>query len=106
MDKRIPTKYTQMLFNNLKKRGVNPQLEYFDGHKTVDIAILDAKIFIEIDGLHHYTRPEQIKADFKRNHFSDGDDFDTFHVPNELIKNHLDEIADGIVEVIKERLVK
>ena len=106
MEKRTPTKYAQLLFDALEKRGIKSQLEYFDGHKTVDIAVLDAKIFIEIDGLHHYTHPEQIKADFKRNHFSDGDDIDTFRVPNELVENHLEEIVDGIAEVIKERRVK
>lgn len=106
MEKRIPTKYAQLLFDELEKKGIKPQLEYFDGHKTIDIAILDAKIFIEIDGLHHYTRPEQIKADFRRNHFSDGDDIDTIRIPNELIKNHLKEISEGIAEVIRERQAK
>lgn len=104
MEKRTPTKYAQLLIDALKERGIKSDPEYFDGHKTVDIAVHDAKIFIEIDGLHHYTQSEQIKADFRRNHFSDGDDIDTIRIPNELINNHLKEIADGVAGVIKGRL--
>jgi hypothetical protein len=32
-------------------------------------------------GLYHYTDPKQIKADFKRDHYSDGDDFYTIRIP-------------------------
>ena len=58
------------------------KLEHWDNHKHIEIAILDAKIYIEVDGLQHYTDPEEIKRDFKRNHFSDGDDFKTIHIQN------------------------
>lgn len=100
------TKQTRLLSVELEKKGVKHELEYSDGHKHVDIAILDAKIFIEVDGLHHYTDSEQIKRDFKRDHFSDGDDFDTIHIPNELIENHLEKIAEAIAKIVKERKEK
>jgi very-short-patch-repair endonuclease len=77
-------------------------LEYNDGHKTVDIAILDAKLFIEVDGLQHFTKPEQILRDFKRSHYSDGDDFRTFYVTNQIIEKYLNEVADALVKVVEE----
>jgi hypothetical protein len=34
----------------LKKREVPAELEKFDGHKTIDIAVADARVNIEVDG--------------------------------------------------------
>jgi len=99
----IPTKQVYELAGALQKRGVEVVLEHSDGHKHVDISILSAKIFIEVDGMHHLIDPEQIIQDFKRDHFSDGDDFDTIRIPNELLKTHLDQIADAIAKVVEKR---
>jgi very-short-patch-repair endonuclease len=100
------TTQTRKLSEALVKLGVHNTLEYYDGHKHIDIAILSSKIFIEVDGLHHFTDSKQIEADFKRNHFSDGDDFDTIHIPNIVIENHCDAIAKAIAELITKRLEK
>ena len=101
--KPIVTEHTTELFNELKKLGVNAILEYNDGHKHIDIAILDARIFIEVDGLNHYTNAEQIERDFKRNHYSDGDDFDTIHIPNLVIEHHRVAIARAIEKIVRKR---
>jgi len=103
-NKHVMTDQARELYELLKQRGINAESEYSDGHKHVDIAIRDAHIFIEVDGLQHFTDPEQIESDFKRTHFSEGDDFDTIHVPNLIIEKHLQEVADAIVEVVKKRL--
>ncbi len=100
----IPTPQVKDLGEALRKRGVSVILEHSDGHKHVDIAILNARIFIEVDGIQHLTDANQIMRDFKRDHFSDGDDFDTIHIPNEVIKTHLEQIADAIAEVVKKRV--
>lgn len=97
------TRYTILLSNALKERGIEHVCEFPDGHKHVDIGIPNAKLFIEIDGLNHYTDPKQIKADFKRDHYSDGDDFSTIRIPNELIQEHLKEISNAIAIVVRER---
>lgn len=89
------------LYEALCRRGIDARLEHSDGHKTVDIAILEAHLYIEVDGIQHFTNPEQIMRDFKRSHFSDGDDFRTFYVTNQIIETHLDEVADAIVEVVE-----
>ncbi len=97
---RYATQHTTRLWQALKDRGVDATLEYFDGHKTIDIAILPARIFIEVDGLHHFTKAEQIMRDFKRSHYSDGDDFNTFYVTNQIIDLFLDDVANALVEVV------
>lgn len=102
--KPVITEHTTELFNELRKLGINAVLEYNDGHKHIDIAILDARIFIEVDGLHHYTDADQIERDFKRNHFSDGDDFDTIHIPNLIIEHHRLAVARAIEKIVKKRL--
>ncbi len=99
-----PTKQVDYLNQALTDRGIKTKVEYWDGHKHIDIAILSARIYIEIDGLHHYTDPKQIEADFKRNHFSDGDDFETIHITNQLIDKHLEAIAEAISRVVKDRI--
>ena len=105
-NKHFSTPQTKELFELLKKGGVNAILEYWDGHKTIDIAIPDAHIFIEVDGLQHFTDPDQIIRDFKRTHFSEGDDFNTIHIPNLIIEKYLQEVADAIIKVAAKRTNK
>ncbi len=106
LPKREPSKQSQLLYDSLCNRGLKVEFEYCDGHKTVDIAILEPKIYIEVDGIHHFTDATQILRDFKRNHYSDGDDFNTFYVTNQIIDTHLDEVADALVEVVRKKLEK
>jgi len=94
---------SELLYKTLQEKGIDVALEYFDGHKHVDIAILSAHIYIEVDGIRHFTDPQQIIRDFKRSHFSDGDDFSTFYVTNEILESHLDEVVNALVKVVKER---
>ncbi len=106
MPKIIPTKTTLGLVNALEEKGVEVEVEHWDKHKHVDIYIPSVAIYIEIDGLQHYTNPTQIIADFNRNHFSDVDRFDTIHIPNLVLEHHLVEVADAIKKVVDIRLVK
>lgn len=94
-----PTKQALALANALKKRGLEVLTEYWDGYKHVDLFIPSAKLYIEIDGLQHYTDPKQFKADLDRDHYSDDDKFFTKHISNQLIDSHLEEIADAITKV-------
>lgn len=90
------------LYNALMSKGIKCEMEVFDGHKRIDISIPWAKIDIEVDGLQHYIDAEQIKSDFKRSYWSlTRDDYDTFHVPNDIIDKHLDQVADAIAVVAR-----
>lgn len=103
-NKKKTTEPQIVLYDLLKAKGVEAILEYYDGHKTVDIAIPEAKLFIEIDGLDHFTDPEKIETDFKREHYSDVSKFSTIHIPNIIINHHAWRVAEGIVKVVNKRL--
>lgn len=93
------TYYARLLHDELKRRGVESILEYNDGHKNVDLAILPAKLYIEVDGIQHLTNPDQIKTDFIRDYYSQREGFFTLRLPNEILQNHLGGITDAIVEI-------
>jgi very-short-patch-repair endonuclease len=100
---RYASQHATKLWQALKECGVDALLEYFDGHKTVDLAILPAHMYIEVDGLHHFTDAEQIIRDFKRSHYSDGDDFNTFYVTNQIIDYCIDDVVKALVQVVEMR---
>jgi len=90
------------LYKALTNRGIKCRMEAWDEHKHIDISIPWAKIDIEVDGLQHYTDPEQIKADFRRSYYSTtNDDFDTIHIPNSIIDSYLDRVANAIASVAR-----
>lgn len=95
-----PTKEAVMLNNALRSVGIETILEHHDGHKCVDIYIPKAKTYIEVDGLHHYTDLEQIRADFARDHFSDDDGFHTLHIPNEAVRTQAIKIARALKKMV------
>ncbi len=94
-----PTKQVLMLTEALKERGVVFEVEYWDGHKHVDIYIPSDKLYIEIDGVPHSTKVEKIISDFNRDYFSFKGGFFTKRITNELIENHLEEIANAIAKI-------
>jgi len=96
-----PTRQVLMLVKALRGRGVVLEEEHSDGHKHVDIYIPSDRLYIEVDGLPHSTNPKQIIADFNRDYFSFTGGFFTKRITNDLIDNHLDEIADAIATVAK-----
>lgn len=89
------------LHHALEEKGIDTILEHNDGHKTVDIYIPIAKLYIEVDGLPHYTKAEQIISDFDRDHYSDTDGFRTFRIPNEIVIHHLEKVCLAILGVVR-----
>jgi very-short-patch-repair endonuclease len=61
-----PTKEAADLKEELIKRGVKVYVELNDGYKYVDLALPDAKLNVEVDGVHHLTNPHQIVTDLSR----------------------------------------
>jgi len=86
----------------LKEKGFYALIDFWDGHKHIDIAIPEAKINIEVDGLQHNFKPEQALADLKRTYYSFKKGYFTLRIPNSLISNHFDECVQLITEMIKE----
>lgn len=93
----------RILHSALLQRGVEAEMEKFDGHKHIDIAIVSAKLNIEVDGIRHFTEAPAIIADLRREYFSEEKGYDTIHIPNQAVDTHLDEVADAIVEVVERR---
>lgn len=90
------------LYNALKKEKVPAYLEKWDGYKHIDIAIPEAMINIEIDGSHHNLHSKQALADLKRTYFSFKKGYFTLRIPNSLIREHLDEVVDLVIEILNE----
>lgn len=95
------TEETEELKEALDIRGVKTELEKFDGHKHIDIAVTESRMNIEVDGNQHFTNPRQIESDFYRSKFSYAKGFNTIHIPNRLIKNNklLNRMADALAKV-------
>ncbi len=104
MPKLVSTKQTLNLMEALEKRGIKTIPEYWDGHKHVDIYIPANRMYIEVEGIQHFTNSKQIISDLKRDYYSDLGNHFTFRITNQHIENHLDEIANAISEVVKNNL--
>jgi very-short-patch-repair endonuclease len=99
MPNNTPTEHENKLVEALRMRGVELVVHHYDKHKHVDIYIPKDNLYIEVDGMHHITRPDRIIADLNRDYFSFKEGFFTKHITNEAIDTHLDEIADAIAHV-------
>lgn len=102
----VPTKEASDLKESLQKRGVKVYVELDDGYKHIDLAIPKARLNIEVDGIKHLTDPNQIVADLGRGYFSHKNGYNTMHIPNEMIHQHLEAIADALAEATKIRAHK
>lgn len=96
------TPEAKLLYNALKREKVPAYLEKWDGYKHIDIAIPEAMINIEIDGCHHNLHSNQALADLKRTYHSFKKGYFTLRIPNSLIRNHLDEVVDLVIEILNE----
>jgi very-short-patch-repair endonuclease len=101
-----PTVYTQRLKDALLLEGIPAKCECFDGYKHVDICIIPAQLYIEVDGLPHVTNAKQIETDFKRDTRSEANGFDTLRIANAEIEQDLKHIVKAIKNVVTNRLNK
>lgn len=88
------------LYFALRQQGVPAQLEKFDGHKTIDIAIPECHVNIEVDGLQHHYNPDQALADLKRTYYSFLKGYVTLRIPNSLVESNLDNTVDYLLRFL------
>lgn len=100
---RAPSKEAADLKQALENRGVRVLVELHDGYKHIDLALPQGKINIEVDGIQHLTNPDQIISDLSRGYYSHKNGFDTMHIPNEMVRLHLNQIANALAEATKLR---
>ena len=90
------------LYNILIKLGIPAKLQQYDHFKHIDIAIPEAKINLEIDGMQHNYSEKQALADLKRNYYSLKKGYVTLHLPNQLIREKAYETAKFLKRLIEE----
>lgn len=100
---RVPTPEARALKEALEKLDVKVYEELDTGHMHIDLAIPKAKINVEVDGIQHLTNPHQILADLNRGYYSNKKGYNTMHIPNEMIRKHLEEISTALAEASKIR---
>ncbi len=89
------------LYYGLKAAGVNPMLEWWDGNKSIDIAISRVKLNIEIDVEYHMLTHEQAMNDLEKTMHSFKNGFTTIRIPHVLIKHYLKETVNNILGIMK-----
>ena len=97
------TPEAKQLFDELSENGLFAELEHWDGHKHVDIHIPLAKLYIEVDGMQHFTNSNQIASDFLRDHHSGVAGYSTFRVPNVILREKKGTIVKAILKIVEER---
>ncbi len=97
------TEHEKKLFDALVEEGIYCELGFCDGKKCVDLTIPRLRLYIEIDGMQHYTDPEQILTDIKRDQYSEKDGFDTLRIPNTAIDKDLSKIVKAIRQISARR---
>ena len=89
------------LYYGLKEAGVKGMLEWWDGKKSVDIAISRVKLNIEIDSEYHMLTHEQAINDLERTMHSFKNGFTTIRIPHVLIKHYLKETVNNILGIME-----
>jgi very-short-patch-repair endonuclease len=73
------------------------------GTNELDIAILDSKIYIEINGKQHINDKAQLKSDIKRTYYSFKNGYLTLPIYNDSIEEEsLNNIINAICEIIED----
>jgi very-short-patch-repair endonuclease len=96
------TEVERMLYTALVCRGIPAELQYFDGFKTVDIAIQSARLHIEVDGVQH-GKADQALTDLLRTKFSLDQEVVTLRIPNSLVLQKLDDTTSILAQVSMSR---
>lgn len=95
------TPEARKLWKILRDNGFDAELEKWDGFKTIDIAIPEHKVNIEVDGMQHHYNERQALADLKRTFYSFKKGYVTLRIPNSLVQNNIYTTAKYIMEFLK-----
>ncbi len=89
------------LYYGLKQAGVNPMLEWWDGKKSIDVAISRVKLNIEIDTEYEMLTHEQAMNDLEQTMHSFKNGFTTIRIPHILIKHYRKETVRNIIGIME-----
>ena len=102
-DRMFTTLSAFCLYIALKKNGLPVELEKYDGYKRIDIAIVKAKLNIEVDGIRHSKDSKQSLTDLKRMYYSMRKGYETVRIPNVLVNNNVNDVVNIISSMYVER---
>ena len=97
-----PTACAKKLFLDLKRRGFQVYIEYYDGHKTVDIFVKDAMVHIEVDGYQHNIDGNIAIQDLWRTYHSFKEGYFTLRIPNSAIYNDFNQTSKAVSNILEE----
>lgn len=89
-----------LLFYALKEAGAYPMLEWWDGKRSVDIAISRVKLNIEIDRNYDMITHEQAINDLEDAMHSFKNGFTTIRIPHLAITYYLEDTVQNILGII------
>lgn len=101
MDTNATPREAIQLYYGLKEAGVMAMLEWWDGKKSIDIAISRVKLNIEIDTEYHMMTHEQAINDLEKTMHSFKNGFTTIRIPHVLIKYYLKETVVNILGIME-----
>lgn len=90
-----------MLYYGLRQAGIRPMLAWWDGKKTVDLAISRVRLNIEIDRESEPLTYQQAMHELEGYLYWVDNGFTNIRIPNCLIRNELGETVDGILRVME-----
>ncbi|GHT15690.1 hypothetical protein AGMMS4956_16210 [Bacteroidia bacterium] len=103
------TKQQVLIHLALKEQQIdnimNYEVVYGEGyHKTIDICIPQASVYLEVNGLHHAYSPRQVWSDLWRTHFSAVSGFLVLNVYNVALMRNFLYIINGIERIVEARM--
>jgi len=97
------TPQQKKLYKALQDKGIDCELEKYDGYKSVDLAIPSVKLIIEVDGIHHVKSAKQMDTDIKRTEHSLKKGWHTIRYRNRDIEEDVYGVANTIESLVGKR---
>lgn len=89
------------LYYALKEAGVSSMLEWWDGKKSIDIAISRVKLNIEIDSEYEKLTEHQAINNLEEAMHSFKNGFTTIRIPHIVIRYYLNETVNNIIGIME-----
>ncbi|MEJ2585404.1 MAG: hypothetical protein P8Z38_10305 [Robiginitalea sp.] len=90
-----------VLYYGLRQQGIRPMLAWWDGKKTVDLAISRVRLNIAIERGYESLSYRQAMHFLETNLQAFEDGFTSIRIPRQLIRNGLSETVDGILRIME-----
>jgi len=89
------------LYYGLKEAGIHAMLEWWDGKKSIDIALSRVKLNIEIDSDYEKLTEDQAINNLEEAMHSFKNGFTTIRIPHIVVRNYLSETIKNIIGIME-----